>query len=193
MKVQHDKRLDILPEIYTDNCLLRKIDNGDVTTIYEIFSHPEVIRYWDHVAWVNISEATVFVQNATTGFEEYKHFNWCICEKDTRKIVGICALRDYSQEHKTIEILYALLPEYWGQGITSEIIPAIVAFGFNSLDLNRIHATTEPRNAASTKVLLNNGFELEGRLRESWIYPGETPTDTNLLGLIKSDWIQSKT
>ena len=185
--------VNILPEIYTDNCLLRKIDTGDVTTIYEIFSHPEVVRYWDHVAWIDISEATIFIQNAAAGLEEYNHFYWSICKKHTGETVGICALRDYSQEHKTVEILYALLPEYWGQGITSEIIPVIVAFGFESLDLNRIHATTEPRNIASTKVLLNNGFELEGRLRESWIYPGEAPTDTNVLGLIKSDWIQSKT
>ena len=188
-----NNRVDILPKIYTDNCLLRKIDAGDVNIIYEIFSHPEVIRYWDHVAWVDVSEATIYIQNADTGFEDYKNFYWCICKKDTGDIVGICALRDYSQEHKTIEILYALLPEYWAQGIASEVIPVIVAFGFNLLDLNRIHATTEPRNIASTRVLLNNGFKLEGRLRENWIYPGEAPTDTNVLGLIKSDWIQSKT
>lgn len=188
-----NSRVNILPEIHTDNCLLRKIDTGDVNAIYEIFSHPEVMRYWDHVAWTDISEASIFVQNAAAGLEEYKHFYWSICNRQSGETVGICALRDYSQEHKTIEILYALLPEYWEQGIASEIIPVIVAFGFNSLDLNRIHASTEPRNIASTKVLLNNGFELEGRLRESWIYPGEVPTDTNLLGLIKSDWIRLKT
>jgi ribosomal-protein-alanine N-acetyltransferase len=116
-----------LYEFVTENCLLRRIEAGDVDTIFEIFSN------------------------------------------------------------------YALLPKYWAQGIASEIIPKVVEIGFKSLELNRIHATTEPRNAASTKVLLNNGFKLEGRLRENWIYPGEGPTDTNVLGLIKSDWIQSKT
>ena len=187
------KCMENLNEFFTENCLLRKIEAGDVDTIFEIFSNPEVIRYWDHAAWENLSEATRFIQDAHTGFEDYKHFYWCVCNKDTGNIVGICALRDYSLDHKTIEILFAFLPKYWGQGIASEIVPKVVEIGFKSLELNRIHATTEPRNAASTKVLLNNGFKLEGRLRESWIYPGEGPTDTNVLGLIKSDWIQSKT
>jgi ribosomal-protein-alanine N-acetyltransferase len=187
------KCMEELKEIITENCLLRRVGTGDANTVFEIFSNPDVIRYWDHVAWEDLSEATKFIRDAHTGFAEYKHFHWCVCKKDTGNIVGICALRDYSQDHKTIEILYALLPKYWGQGITSEIIPKVVEFGFNSLDLNRIHATTEPRNAASTKVLLNNGFKLEGRLRENWIYPGECPTDTNVLGLIRNEWIQSET
>jgi ribosomal-protein-alanine N-acetyltransferase len=108
-------------------------------------------------------------------------------------IVGISALRDYSQNHKTIEIPYAVHAGFWAKGIASEIIPEVVAFGFWSLDLNRIHAITEPGNIASTKVLPNIGFKLEGRLRENWIYSGEAPTDTNMLGLIKNDWLQSKT
>ncbi len=187
------KCMEELKEIVTDNCLLRRVEAGDANTIFEIFSSPEVIRYWDHVAWEDLSEATRYIQDAHTGFAEYRHFYWGVCKKGNGNIVGICALRDYSQDHKTIEILYALLPKYWGQGIASEVIPKVVEFGFNSLDLNRIHATTEPRNAASTRILLNNGFKLEGRLRENWIYPGENPTDTNVLGLIKSEWIQSKT
>ena len=186
-------RMDRLQEIITENFLLREIESNDINAVYDIFSDPNVIRYWDHIAWIDLSEASSFIQEAHSGFAEYKHFYWCVCKKDTGVIVGICALRDYSQNHKTIEILYALLPGYWGKGIASEIIPEVVAFGFSSFDLNRIHATTEPRNTASTKVLLNIGFKLEGRLRENWIYPGEAPTDTNVLGLIKNEWIQSKT
>ncbi|MCP4331913.1 MAG: GNAT family N-acetyltransferase [Gammaproteobacteria bacterium] len=185
--------MEELNEIVTDNWILRRIEAEDANKIFEIFSNPEVIRYWDHVAWKDISEATRYIQDAHTGLAENRHFYWGVCKKGNDNIVGICALRDYSQDHKTIEILYALLPEYWAQGIASEVIPKVVEFGFDSLDLNRIHATTEPRNAASTRVLLNSGFKLEGRLRENWIYPGESPTDTNLLGLIKSEWIQSKT
>jgi len=183
--------MEELKKIVTDNFILRTIEAGDVNTVFEVFSNPEVTRYWDHVAWSDVFEATKFIQDARTGFAEDKHFYWCVCSKDAEQASGICAIRDYSPDHKTIEILYALLPEYWGKGIASEIVPKMIETGFNSLDLNRIHATTEPRNAASTKVLLNNGFKLEGVLRKSWIYPGEDPTDTNVLGLIRSDWTQS--
>ena len=51
-----------LKEIITENCILRRIEVGDANTIFEIFSSPDVIRYWDHVAWKNLSEATRFIQ-----------------------------------------------------------------------------------------------------------------------------------
>jgi ribosomal-protein-alanine N-acetyltransferase len=109
--------MDRLQEIITENFLLREIDSNDINAVYEIFSDSKVIRYWDHIAWVDLSEAANFIQEAHSGFTEYKHFCWCVCKKDTGVIVGVCALRDYSQDHRTIEILYALLPEYWGKEI----------------------------------------------------------------------------
>jgi ribosomal-protein-alanine N-acetyltransferase len=185
--------LDKLPVINTQRLLLRESSDEDVKVMYEIYSHPDVVRYWDHVAWTDKSQASDLIRSAQNGFSNGETFFWCICKGTTGELIGTCALRDYSQNHRTAEILYALLPHYWGQGLVSEILPEIISFGFNTLDLNRIHAETEPRNVASKKALLRTGFKEEGRLRESWIYPGETPTDIILLGLLRSDWIQTKT
>ena len=74
-----------LEEIVTENCLLRTIEAEDVTTVFNIFSNSEVIRYWDHIAWEDISEATAFVRDAQLGFEQHKHFFGVF----TKKILSI--------------------------------------------------------------------------------------------------------
>jgi ribosomal-protein-alanine N-acetyltransferase len=187
-----DNSLEKMPVISTQHLLLRESNDEDVNAIYEIYSNPEVIRYWDHAAWTDKSQAFELIRSAQNGFLNQDTFLWCICLNTTGELIGTCALRDYSQDHRTAEIVYALLPHCWGQGLISEILPEIISFGFNRLGLNRIHAETEPRNVASNKVLLRAGFKEEGRLRESWIYPGEAPTDILLLGLLRSEWIQTK-
>jgi len=67
-------------------------------------------------------------------------------------------------------------------------MPPLIAFGFDRLDLNRIHAAADPRNLASLKILLSHGFRQEGLLRQNWIYRDEKPSDTAVLGLLKHEW-----
>ena len=181
-------RLDKLPLLEARRLLLREASKDDAPALYEIFSREEVVRYWDHPVWTQASQADDLVKSAHEGFEKYEVFGWCITLKDSDKVIGICDLFDYSDEHKTAEIGYALHPDQWGQGLASEILPQMITFGFVSLDLNRIHAEADPRNIASLKALLAQGFKQDGLIRENWIYRGDDPSDTVVLGLLKREW-----
>jgi RimJ/RimL family protein N-acetyltransferase len=185
-------QLDKLPQIHTRRLLLRMSCAEDVEALYALYSHPDVIRYWDHPVWTDKSQAHEWLQSAQDGFSEYSWFAWCNVLRESGNVIGTCSLFDYSREHKTAEIGYAFHPDHWGQRYLSEILPELVAFGFISLGLNRIHAEVDPCNAGSTRALVKAGFKQEGRLRENWIYPGESPSDTILLGLLQRDWIPSE-
>ena len=179
--------MDKLPEIDTERLRLRMSSSDDVQAVYEIYSHPDVIRHWDHPIWTNSAQASDFIRAAHDGFLKCNLFVWCMSLKGSGVVIGTCALRDYSREHRTAEVLCAFHPTHWGRGFLSEVLPGLVTFGFGSLDLNRLYAPVLPPNTASRKALERVGFKLEGRLRESWIYPGEGPTDTLVYGLIRSD------
>ena len=181
-------RLDKLPLLEARRLLLREASKDDAPALYEIFSREEVVRYWDHPVWTQVSQADDLVKSAHEGFEKYEVFGWCITLKDSDKVIGTCHLFDYSDEHKTAEIGYAVHPDQWGQGLASEILPQLITFGFGSLDLNRIHAEADPRNIASLKALFAQGFKQEGLIRENWIYRDEGPSDTAVLGLLKREW-----
>ena len=181
-------RLDKLPQIETSRLRLREAIGGDAQALYGIYSREDVVRYWDHPAWTQVSQADDLIKLALDGFAAYKMFAWCVTLRDSGVVIGTCCLFDYSQEHKTAEIGYAFHPDHWGQGYALELMPPLLAFGFESLDLNRIHAAADPRNLASLKILLNHGFQQEGLMRQNWIYRDEKPSDTAVLGLLKHEW-----
>ncbi len=181
-------RLEKIPQIETRRLLLREANSGDAGALYDIYSREAVVRYWDHPAWRQMSQADDLIKSVLDGFVAYEVFAWCITLRESGEVIGTCDLFDYSAEHRTAEIGYAFHPDRWGQGYAVELLPPLLAFGFDSLGLNRIHAEADPRNIASLKVLLNHGFRQEGLIRENWIYRDEKPSDTAVLGLLRREW-----
>lgn len=60
------------------------------------------------------------------------------------------------------EIGYWLGSKFQGKGIATESIRLVCDHAFNTLRLGRLFATIYESNHASQKVLLKNGFEIEG-------------------------------
>lgn len=59
------------------------------------------------------------------------------------------------------ELGYWLGEQYWGKGIATEAVNAIVDYGFQTLSLKRIHASVFEQNKASMRVLEKCGFVKE--------------------------------
>lgn len=55
------------------------------------------------------------------------------------------------------------------------------------MELRRLEAKVEAKNAASTGLLRRLGFTKEGVLRERWISNGET-MDAEVYGLLHREW-----
>ncbi len=73
----------------------------------------------------------------------------------------------------TAELGYWLAEAYWGRGITTEAVRAIVRHGFNTRPLERIEAFVYANNPASARVLEKAGFTFEGCLRRNVIKDGQ--------------------
>lgn len=63
---------------------------------------------------------------------------------------------------KNAEIGYYLAEEYWGKGVMTKSISALIEFIFNNYDIIRIFAEPYAKNTGSRKVLEKVGFRLEG-------------------------------
>jgi ribosomal-protein-alanine N-acetyltransferase len=68
--------------------------------------------------------------------------------------------------HQRAEAGYWIGLPFWGRGYATEALSAIIAFGFEQLHLNRIHASHMTRNPASGKVMIKAGMRYEGCLRQ---------------------------
>lgn len=60
------------------------------------------------------------------------------------------------------EIIYALRPSLWGRGLASELVPALLEYGFGTCGLKRLVATVRPENRASVRVLEKSGMNCAG-------------------------------
>ncbi len=60
---------------------------------------------------------------------------------------------------------YALLPPYWGQGLTSEAVLATIEDAFGSLGLQRIVSVVEGPNHASHRIMEKLGLRVERTAR----------------------------
>jgi len=91
---------------------------------------------------------------------------FAITEEASAQLAGCVELRDLDAEHAQGELSFWIGKPFWGRGYAAEAGTAVLQFGFESLDLNRIYAFHMVRNPASGKVLHNLGLQREGILRQ---------------------------
>ncbi len=82
------------------------------------------------------------------------------------EVVGGIGFDGIEPAHKA-ELGYWLARKYWGRGIMTEAVRAVVRYGFTTLRFKRISAYTLTFNTSSQRVLKKNGFKQEGYLREN--------------------------
>lgn len=158
---------EILP-IKTERLLLRGIVASDIQDIYHGLSHPLVIKHYG----VNYDslEAT---KEQMTWFANPEQCWWAICSLDNQVFYGAGGLNDLSTEHRKAEIGLWLLPEYWGKGIMSEVMPLICQYGFDELGLHRIEGFVESNNQNCKRAMAKLDFELEGTMKDCEVKDGE--------------------
>jgi ribosomal-protein-alanine N-acetyltransferase len=67
---------------------------------------------------------------------------------------------------QSCSIGYWIAKKYEGLGMMSESLELVKSFIFHQLKLHRIEAACLPHNSPSLKVLLKNGFKIEGTARK---------------------------
>jgi ribosomal-protein-alanine N-acetyltransferase len=82
-------------------------------------------------------------------------------ERGSGRFVGRGALRRIEiGGGEEVEVGYALVPEFWGRGLATEMAEALAAHG-EAAGHEGLVAYTEPTNVASRRVLEKAGFRFE--------------------------------
>ena len=74
---------------------------------------------------------------------------------------------------KNAELGYWLAEPFWGKGIITKAIGAMVEYGFKTFDINRIFARPFGTNIGSQKALSKAGFALEATFEKTFFKNGE--------------------
>ena len=159
-----DRGFGDFPALETRNLRLRRLTTRDAAAILDIFADEEVTRYYDLYTFCTIREAIELIDFMHESFLAERQIRWGIERKADGKLVGTCGFVVLHQHRG--EIGYDLARVFWGHGYMREALGAVLAYGFHTLDLNRIEALVMPDNRASIRLLNALSFQNEGVLRE---------------------------
>ncbi len=173
-------------ELQTSRLLLRPLAEADGEALLEIHTDPHAMRYSTMTPWTSITQAHELIRHSRGWLSAGTAICLGIALKDIGTCIGTCTLFCINRSSRRAEVGFILGSRYWRQGYMTEALIALLDYSFRELDLNRVEADTDPRNAASTRTLGRLGFVREGLLRERWITNGQK-SDSALYGLLRSE------
>ncbi len=178
------------PVLETERFLLRAVTLDDVADMFRVMSDPQVTRYFGALPMATPAEAQERVQMIQTAFQKQDGVRWVIADRASGQLIGTGGFWRLLKSHDRAEIGYELAPEWWGQGVMTEALAAMLQFGFTRMGLHSVEAQIHPANNGSRRVLEKLGFVQEGYFRENYLDPVEARfTDTAVYSLLKATWM----
>lgn len=138
--------------------LIRPLSLDDVPALAEIFGDPEVMKH--SVRGVYDEAATRrFVEWCMASYQLHGIGPWALVEKRTSLLVGFCGVgSERVGEADEINLGYRLAQRYWGRGLATESVRAVLSYAFGFAACRSVVAIIEPEHVASLRVAEKAGF-----------------------------------
>lgn len=136
---------------------LRPLTLAEASDLYDVLNHEDVGRFLldgERVSWEWVEAE---IGTSEEGFRTAGRGLWGIRERGSKELAGFVGLRPFFQPPE-LQLLYGLLPQYWGRGLGSEAAAAVVDHAVHDLALDPILAATDRPNEKSIRVLERLGF-----------------------------------
>ena len=145
----------------TERLTLRELTHDDAAFTLELLNEPAYKKFIADRGIRDLDGARGYLENSPLA--SYARFGfglWRIGLKSTDEPIGMCGLikRDVLPD---VDIGYALLQRYWGQGYAYEAAAATLDYGYRILKIKRIVAITAPDNIASSRLLEKLGLQFD--------------------------------
>jgi ribosomal-protein-alanine N-acetyltransferase len=178
---------DSFPNLETERFLLREIQTSDAEAVFACFNDDEVTRFYDQPTFTAMEQAEKLILHMRQGFRDRRSIRWGITRKEDNWLLGTCGYNSWNRYVRKTGVGYELAQPYWRQGVMTEVLTAVLTFGYQRMNLNRVEALVMPGNVGSEKVLVKLGFQCEGLLRQ-YAYFKDSFCDLQMFALLRQDW-----
>lgn len=177
------------PTLETDRLLLREIVPADAAALFEVHGDHESMKWFgsdplrDEAAVVKLIE--LFAGWRRLGNPGTR---WGLQIKGQSRLVGTCGLFGWNRSWRRCTIGYELHPQFRGNGYMQEALRAVLSWGWEHMELNRVEAQIHPDNADSLRSVEKLGFRREGLLRQAGYWSGQFH-DLYQYSLLRDEWL----
>src|SRR5579863_580462 len=88
---------------------------------------------------------------------------WCARLRGQNDVIGFCGFW-FIEDTKDVELMYGLLPGFWGRGLATEAASAVLDHGFNAGLFDLVYGRTDVPNRASPRMLERLGIQFKGQI-----------------------------
>jgi ribosomal-protein-alanine N-acetyltransferase len=118
-------------------------------------------------SFTEIKQAEEMISLLNQLASENQAIRYSMIDLTSNKVIGSCGFNVIDLENEKVEIGYELSRFYWGKGLATEALTALLSYAFETLAIHRVEAKVEPANLASIRLLNKLQFSYEGTLRQS--------------------------
>jgi ribosomal-protein-alanine N-acetyltransferase len=180
------------PTLETERLRLRPFSPSDAGSVQALAGAREVAATTLNVPHpYENGMAEAWIQTHAPGYEADEQTTFAVTLKQTEELVGAIGLA-INRPHARAELGYWVGLPFWNRGYATEAARAVLRFGFEELELNRIFAQHLVRNPASGRVMQKVGMRHEARLRQH-IHKWGRFEDIDLYGILGEEWRQQDT
>jgi RimJ/RimL family protein N-acetyltransferase len=174
----------------TSRLILKELKRSDVDAIFDYAKLPNVGPSAGWEPHKSIDDTHEFVNYAIKKRDLGQPGVFSVYHKEDKKMIGTIEIHSY-KTYKG-EIGFVLHPDYWNKGYVTEAAKAVIIYGMEILELQRLEYCHFPDNLASKRVCEKLGFTFEGIMRRKYLhYTGQVFDDVTY-SIIKEEYDEGK-
>lgn len=179
---------DAFEAIRSERLTLRRFTPPDAAALAAYRSDPEVARY-QAFDGCSLDEARRFIaelEGAAPGTPG-RWFQFAASPTPDGPLLGDCALRCTRADPRQAELGFSFARDQQGKGLAREAVRLLLGYAFGRLDLHRVFAIVDERNARARRLLERLGFRCEAHFVENAFFKGAWSSEL-LYALLQGEW-----
>lgn len=189
MKEEKEEETEVFPFIQGEriNLVAQLSKWADIYAKWH--NNPRVRQYARHEFPVSLEDVKKWFETPPgQGVRDFIVF--VIYHKVDKRPIGDIGLNHINWVNRNANIFAEIgEPEYWGKGIVGEAAKLMINYGFNELNLHKIHASVYDPNERSLRVAEKLGFKKEGVLKEH-LYVDGGYVDNHKFSILRKEWLE---
>lgn len=147
-------------EFETERVRIKPTSEGDSEFIYRLMNCPKFIQYIGDREINSVISAKDYIKTKMLPqLQRLGYSNYTIFQKTDNTKIGTCGLYD-REGLEGIDIGFAFLPEYEGQGFAYEAANRLKKAAFEEFEIEEIKAITSKKNISSQRLLEKLGLKM---------------------------------
>ena len=175
--------------LQTARLVLRNFVDIDLEPFLAYHNDPEVAKYqgWGLPYPREKAEAFVSSMKERTALKQDGWIQYAVALKDTNELIGDLGCYIKKEDIRQARIGFTLAAKHWRKGYITEVIPCLLEFLFEDMDIHRVAADCDVDNIASYRTLEKLGFRREAHFIESYLMGGVYASEYHY-GLLQREW-----